>query len=198
MGAPSAATRQLNSGVEWATPDGFFQGVAARFGPFDLDAAATAENAKAPTFYSVEDNGLRQPWRGRVWCNPPYLKDERACKEPCHKKGCAKRGFHLAEDEPGLPGWAAKAASAVACEGADLVAFLVPVATETRWWVDHIFTAAEIHYVTPCLRFNDGGSGGTLASALVIWRRGHAGPPSFHLMGPDGGHVPWPGLTVVA
>lgn len=39
---------------------------------FDLDVAATAENAKAAAFYTPDDDGLRCAWWGRVWCNPPY------------------------------------------------------------------------------------------------------------------------------
>lgn len=43
-----------------------------RFGPFDLDVAAATHNAKAPQFYTIDDDGLTQPWDGNVWCNPPY------------------------------------------------------------------------------------------------------------------------------
>jgi phage N-6-adenine-methyltransferase len=43
-----------------------------RFGGFTLDVAAAPHNAKAPKFYTREDDGLVQPWRGNVWCNPPY------------------------------------------------------------------------------------------------------------------------------
>lgn len=43
-----------------------------RFGKFTLDVAAAAHNAKAPTFYTREDDGLSRPWSGHVWCNPPY------------------------------------------------------------------------------------------------------------------------------
>lgn len=43
-----------------------------RFGKFTLDVAAAKHNAKAPEFYTIDDDGLTQPWRGRVWCNPPY------------------------------------------------------------------------------------------------------------------------------
>jgi phage N-6-adenine-methyltransferase len=40
---------------------------------FTLDVAAAAHNTKCERFYSIEDNGLEQPWAGeRVWCNPPY------------------------------------------------------------------------------------------------------------------------------
>lgn len=50
----------------------FMAQLEARFGRFDLDVAAAPHNAKAPKFYTLEDDGLAQPWRGNVWCNPPY------------------------------------------------------------------------------------------------------------------------------
>jgi phage N-6-adenine-methyltransferase len=43
-----------------------------RFGKFTLDVAAAPHNAKAPTYYTRADDGLEEPWNGRVWCNPPY------------------------------------------------------------------------------------------------------------------------------
>lgn len=54
------------------TDPAFISALEKRFGTFDLDVAAAAHNAKAPTFYTREDDGLRQAWAGRVWCNPPY------------------------------------------------------------------------------------------------------------------------------
>jgi phage N-6-adenine-methyltransferase len=43
------------------------------FGPFTLDVAAAAHNAKCDRFFTLETNGLAQSWAGeRVWCNPPY------------------------------------------------------------------------------------------------------------------------------
>lgn len=44
----------------------------ARVEAFDLDVAACEEAHHAPRWYSREDDGLRQPWSGRVWCNPPW------------------------------------------------------------------------------------------------------------------------------
>jgi phage N-6-adenine-methyltransferase len=58
----------------WATSPDFFQKMDRRYGPFDLDVCAVAENAKCPRFYSPEQDGLQQPWTGRCWCNPPYGK----------------------------------------------------------------------------------------------------------------------------
>lgn len=53
----------------------------AGWGSFDLDVAAAPHNAKAPLFYTREDNGLTKPWRIpgtggdlNVWCNPPYSR----------------------------------------------------------------------------------------------------------------------------
>lgn len=57
---------------EWATPQHVFDYLNNRFGPFDLDPCATAENAKCSRFYTKEDNGLKQPWDTNTFCNPPY------------------------------------------------------------------------------------------------------------------------------
>ncbi|WP_221177321.1 phage N-6-adenine-methyltransferase [Nocardioides marmoriginsengisoli] len=54
------------------TDQNFFDELSTRFGGFDLDVAAAEHNAKCERFYSLEDDGLTQPWTGTVWCNPPY------------------------------------------------------------------------------------------------------------------------------
>lgn len=44
-------------------------------GPFDLDPCACMEPRPWPTaarHYTRLENGLLQPWVGRVWLNPPY------------------------------------------------------------------------------------------------------------------------------
>ena len=57
---------------EWLTPPSIIKAL----GEFDLDPCAPAEERRpwdmAKRHYSVEHNGLAQPWSGRVWCNPPY------------------------------------------------------------------------------------------------------------------------------
>ena len=43
----------------------------------DLDPASNAQANElilADNYYSEEDNGLEQPWFGKVWCNPPYSR----------------------------------------------------------------------------------------------------------------------------
>lgn len=39
---------------------------------WDLDVAADAESHWAPIWYDAQNDGLNQPWSGRVWCNPPF------------------------------------------------------------------------------------------------------------------------------
>lgn len=57
---------------EWITPLNIIKAL----GTFDLDPCA-AINQPWPTasmHFTYLDNGLMLPWKGRVWCNPPYGK----------------------------------------------------------------------------------------------------------------------------
>ena len=72
-----AYRKRLNKPVksgndEWATPQDVFNKLNAEFS-FDLDPCATAANAKCLRYFTEEDDGLVQPWTGRVFANPPYL-----------------------------------------------------------------------------------------------------------------------------
>lgn len=51
----------------------WFDDLNRRLGPFTLDVAAAAHNAKCDRYFTIQDDGLTQSWAGeRVWCNPPY------------------------------------------------------------------------------------------------------------------------------
>jgi site-specific DNA-methyltransferase (adenine-specific) len=98
--------------TNWPTPQWLVDQLAEEFAPggFDLDPAATAENAKALRFFTESVDGLAQPWHARaVWCNPPYGKTS-------------------------TPRWLAKAKAEVDAGHAGLVVCLVPARVGTTWW----------------------------------------------------------------
>ena len=61
-----------NEKDECYTPAWIFNTIGLRF---DLDVCGPINDVThvpADTRYTILDDGLRQPWHGRVWCNPPY------------------------------------------------------------------------------------------------------------------------------
>lgn len=54
----------------WLTPPAIIKSL----GEFDLDPCSPVNRPwdTAKHHYTVEDDGLKQPWFGRVWMNPPY------------------------------------------------------------------------------------------------------------------------------
>ena len=63
----------VNSGEdEWPTPPHIIEAVAAALGAIDLDPCASRANrVPATVCYTVADDGLAQPWDGRVSWRPP-------------------------------------------------------------------------------------------------------------------------------
>ncbi len=55
---------------EWLTPPEILSAL----GSFDLDPCAPSVRPwdTAREHYTMLDDGLSKPWRGRVWCNPPF------------------------------------------------------------------------------------------------------------------------------
>lgn len=90
------------------TPD-LFGPLNDRFG-FTLDVAASAANTKCDRYFTLEDNGLTQPWADEiVWCNPPYSDIRPWVLKAWHE-------------------WR---------HGCDAIAMLLPAnRTEQSWWQD--------------------------------------------------------------
>ena len=64
-----------STGNEWWTPTEYIESVQNVMQHIDLDPASCEKaNAvvRAATFYGEEDDGLAQPWSGKVFMNPPY------------------------------------------------------------------------------------------------------------------------------
>jgi phage N-6-adenine-methyltransferase len=55
------------------TPDDLFQALSKRYGPFDLDVAASDSNHRCPLYFTKKNNALFQDWtENHIWMNPPY------------------------------------------------------------------------------------------------------------------------------
>lgn len=73
MTAPAKTPLGRATSVEWYTPPWIFDALHDRF---DLDPASPGRGVvpwiPATCHYTAEEDGLRAPWNGLVWLNPPY------------------------------------------------------------------------------------------------------------------------------
>ena len=128
---------------EWATPQDFFDKLNKEFN-FTLDPCATHENAKCDKYYTIEDDGLKQSWKGEtVFCNPPYGRQ--------------------------IKDWVEKAYNE-SKEGATVV-MLIPSRTDTKYWHKWIFPNAEIRFIKGRLKFGGSKNSAPFPSAVVIFRK---------------------------
>lgn len=58
----------------WSTPSEIVAWMESEYGDYDIDAAASKENAVCEKFYSKETNCLKRWWGSNkhIWLNPPY------------------------------------------------------------------------------------------------------------------------------
>jgi phage N-6-adenine-methyltransferase len=124
----------------WATPQDFFDGLNAEFG-FTLDVCANADNAKCADYFTAEQDGLAQDWRGVCWMNPPYGR--------------------------GIGAWMRKAYES-AQVGATVVC-LVPARTDTAWWWGYAMKG-EVRFIRGRLKFGGRKENAPFPSAVVIFR----------------------------
>lgn len=129
--------------TDWETPHEFFGNVDNSYGPFDLDVCASRDNAKAPTYFDENDDGLQQDWgRRRCWMNPPFGR--------------------------GIAAWVRKAYES-AQDGATVVC-LLPARTDTSWWHDYVEKAQEVRKLRGRLKFVGAKSNAPFPVALVVFR----------------------------
>jgi phage N-6-adenine-methyltransferase len=77
--APRHVRSEYTGEFEWYTPAEFIEAARAVLAEFDLDPASSEraqQTVKARRYYSVDEDGLAQEWRGRVWLNPPYKQPD--------------------------------------------------------------------------------------------------------------------------
>lgn len=92
------AALHSSASAEWYTPPDLLREIRAFLGEIDLDPCPE------PSATLIRLDGLAIPWRGRVYCNPPYGRQ--------------------------IGDWIAKAMS----EPLDEIVLLVPARTDTAWF----------------------------------------------------------------
>jgi hypothetical protein len=76
--APTPMTQRflaLNGQVDWYTPKPYLDAARRVMGGIDLDPASSdcaQSHVRAAHHFTPDNDGLEQPWFGRVFCNPPY------------------------------------------------------------------------------------------------------------------------------
>ena len=124
---------------EWETPQLFFDALNAKH-HFDVDVCATANNAKCERYYTKEQDGLSQQWKGVCWMNPPYGRE--------------------------IGKWMRKAYES-SLYGATVVC-LVPARTDTAWWHDYAMKG-EVEFVRGRLKFGGSKANAPFPSAIVTF-----------------------------
>lgn len=124
----------------WETPQGFFDALNSEFG-FTLDVCALPDNAKCAAFFTKEQDGLKQPWQGVCWCNPPYGRE--------------------------IGKWVQKAYES-SLEGATVV-LLLPARTDTKWFHDYC-VKGDIRFIKGRLKFEGSQNSAPFPSMVVIFR----------------------------
>ena len=124
---------------EWETPQLFFDALNAEY-HFDVDVCATENNAKRERYYSKEQDGLSQQWKGVCWMNPPYGRE--------------------------IGKWMRKAYES-SLYGATVVC-LVPARTDTAWWHDYAMKG-EVEFVRGRLKFGGSKANAPFPSAIVTF-----------------------------
>jgi ParB family chromosome partitioning protein len=116
---------------EWYTPAEYIAAAKAVMGDVDLDPATVPianDVVGAATIYTLQEDGLTQPWAGRIWLNPPYA-------QPAVSEFCEKLARHYSEGDV-----------TEAC-------VMVNNATETRWFHTLIAIASAICFPLGRIKF---------------------------------------------
>lgn len=126
---------------DWETPQKLYDELNEEF-HFLLDACATYENAKCGMYYDKDADGLKQPWVGTVWCNPPY------------GRGIYDRVKKAYEESK---------------NGVTSV-LLTFARTDTKWFHEYVLGKAEIRFLRGRVKFGGAQNNAPFPSILIIYR----------------------------
>lgn len=127
----------LKASDRYFTPQLVLDKVAEQWGEIDLDPCADPDPAclvRAELVYDARrgEDGLVLPWRGKVFCNPPW-----------------------SEPAP----WALRAVQHVAASSEHEVIALVNATPGAAWWARYVWGRALVCFPTQRLRFGKPGGG---------------------------------------
>lgn len=129
---------------EWETPQDLYDSLDNEF-HFTLDPCATHENHKCSHYFTKEEDGLSQKWKGIVFCNPPYSQ---------------------------ISKWVAKCYEESKTEG-NVIVLLIPSRTDTKYFHDYIYQRTEVRFIKGRLRFKADGTikdNSPFPSMVVVFR----------------------------
>ena len=134
----------LNSGMmtslrdDWETPSELYRELDEQY-HFTLDPCSTHKNAKCDKHYTVDDDGLKQSWKGEtVFCNPPYGREIAKWV-----RKCAEESKHAK------------------------VVMIIPARTDTAYFHDYIYKKARITFIRGRLKFELGGGSNEICSISI-------------------------------
>ena len=139
-----------NSGNnEWYTPAKYIDLAREVMGGIDCDPATSEianQTVKAKTIFTVEDDGLAQTWRGRVWMNPPYA-------------------------QPLMSAFAEAVSAKFESGEIEQACILVNNATETQWFQRMVSVANAVCFPKSRIKFLDsqGKPGAPLQGQAIIY-----------------------------
>lgn len=120
-----------SSKQDYSTPAVFIEAVKAKFSVarFDWDLAAHPSNAKAPRFFTEEEDAFSHRWdrecSGDCWLNPPF---------------------------EGIPRWAKKCADTAF--SSSRIFLLVPASVGSNWFAQHIYPHAHVAVLNGRITFD--------------------------------------------
>lgn len=110
-----------------ATPKAWWDKLDEEF-HFTLDVAADSKHHMTKKYYTQGQNALTKPWKGVVWCSPPW-------------------------NYTVLPTWLKKAVQE-SRKHSSTVVVLLPVRPDTTWWHEIVLQfASEIRFINGHLKY---------------------------------------------
>ena len=131
---------------QWETPQDLFDELDKEFG-FTLDPCADENNHKCDRYYTKDQDGLTQCWKGeRVFCNPPYGREIGSWVRRCY--------LHSKEEH-------------------GIAVMLIPSRTDTKWFHEYIYNKdnVEVRFLKGRLKFGGSKNSAPFPSMIVVFKK---------------------------